>query len=193
MTHTTVGPEKMPNEPEVRAAPQIRHDPSDFDNLVREHGPRVTRLCYRLLGWNHDVEDVVQNVFCAALRAWPKFRRESLPATWLTRIAVNACRAHLRKRWLSLRFFDGGSEPPDLPDDRRPRDGLLSAECFERVRDAVRRLPAKYREVVVLRYLESLSGEQTAAALGVSRKAVDVRLNRARNMLRDELMELSDE
>lgn len=161
-----------------------------FDELVAEHQQRIARLCYRLLGWRQDVEDVVQEVFLAALRGLPEFRGQSDVATWLTRIAINTCRAHLRKRFLRLRrpaAWPGGPERPSAwPAERR----LMDRERFERVRRAVRKLPPKYREVVVLRYLEEMPLPEIAEVLELSRNAVEVRLNRARKRLKQDLADM---
>ena len=189
MDQTAAKPERAKTEPASQAPPAFTPEPKDFDNLVREQSERVTRLCYRLLGWRADVEDVVQDVFYAALRAWPRFRGASAPATWLTRIAVNACRGHLRKRWLRLRYFTAAEETPEAVQEAGRNEPLLAAERFEQVRAAVRRLPAKYREAVVLRYLEGMPVEQVSDVLGLSRGAMDVRLNRARKMLHEDLAE----
>ena len=66
----------------------------------------------------------------------------------------------------------------------------MDAEDFGRVCSSVARLPAKYREPVILRYLEELSAEEIARILGVSRNTLNVRLSRARERLRRELAEL---
>jgi RNA polymerase sigma-70 factor (ECF subfamily) len=171
----------------LRAEPRLVAAPPSFERLVADHGQRVTRLCYRLLGWREDVEDVVQEVFLAAFRALPEFRGESSGSTWLTRIAVNKCRSHMRKRVALLRLFTGvrTSRRPGIgqPADR----GLLDDERFERVRHAVRKLPPKYREVIVLHYLEEMSAGEIADVLGRTRNAVEVRLNRARGQLKEDL------
>ncbi len=65
----------------------------------------------------------------------------------------------------------------------------LGNERAARVRAALQRLPAQAREVLVLRYLEDLSADQIGAILGLSRNAVDVRLNRARQRMKDSLAE----
>jgi RNA polymerase sigma-70 factor (ECF subfamily) len=69
----------------------------------------------------------------------------------------------------------------------------VDAEVTAKVRLAVRDLPAKYREVVVLRYLEEMDVEQVARLLKISRSAVDVRLHRARKMLRTALAGLHED
>ncbi len=161
-----------------------------FDELVAEHQQRVARLCYRLLGWRADDEDVVQEVFLSALKAWPRFRGESRVSTWLTRIAVNACRSHLRKRLPRLRLLAKQRDAAELRLERPPEGELMDRERFERVRAAIRGLPAKYREAVVLRYLEELAVAEVGEVLGLGKNAVEVRLNRARIWLKNDLAEM---
>jgi len=170
-----------------REEPRLAQMPPSFEQLVAEHQNRVARLCYRLLGWREEVEDVVQEVFLTALGALAGFRGQSSVSTWLTTITVNTCRSHLRKRGVSLRLLSairGSTEPRTAgPADRE----LMTRERFERVRRVVRKLPWKHREVVVLRYLEEMAVPEIADALGLSRNAVEVRLNRARKRLREDL------
>lgn len=162
-----------------------RGDPPAFETVVAEHRQRVTGLVYRLLGWSDDVEDVVQDVFVAVLNNLAKFRGEAQLGTWIYRIAVNVCRRHRRRRMLRLRFWRPTGELPEAgaetPDSRGRR------ETSARVRAAVVGLPAGYREVVVLRYLEELPVLDIAVILGLSRNAVEVRLSRAREQLKQVL------
>jgi len=68
----------------------------------------------------------------------------------------------------------------------------MDNETFEQVRRTVRALPAKYREVIVLKYLEALPAEQAAQILGISINTLQVRLNRARNRLKDSLADIME-
>lgn len=168
---------------ELRVAGEMR----TFENLVAANQERVTRLCYRLLGWREDVEDVVQDVFVTTLRALPDFRGDSSFSTWLTRIVVNTCRSAGRRRsawlrWVKRSASEGPAEPGSVADD-----ALVAAERHGQVRRAVAALPAKYREVVVLRYLEEIETAEIGEILGIKRNAVEVRLNRARARLRASL------
>ena len=70
---------------------------------------------------------------------------------------------------------------------------MTEAETFQRVRTAVARLPSRYREVVVLRYLEELPIDQVAAVLRITTNVVHVRLNRARQRLNGTLADLIEE
>jgi RNA polymerase sigma factor (sigma-70 family) len=168
--------------------PRLAEAPPSFEQLIADHQQRLTRLCYRLLGWREDVEDAVQEVFLAAFRTLPEFRGQSSASTWLTRIAVNKCRSHVRKRVALLRLFTGVRAGRRVTSGRSADRELIDGERFERVRRAVRKLPPKYREVVVLRYLEQMSAAETADVLGLTRNAVEVRLNRARGQLKEDLV-----
>jgi RNA polymerase sigma-70 factor (ECF subfamily) len=170
-----------------RNGPRSAEAVPSLEELVAGHQQRVTRLCYRLLGWREDVEDVVQDVFLAALRGLPKFRGQSRVSTWLTTIAVNTCRSCMRRRLLRFRWSTPVQrERTDRPGPPAERQ-LMDRERFARVRHAVRRLPPKYREVVVLRYLEEMSIAEVAEVLSVAPNAAEVRLTRARKRLREDL------
>ncbi len=69
----------------------------------------------------------------------------------------------------------------------------MDADEFRHVRRAVAALPAKYREPVVLRYLQELGTDEISRILGISKNALQVRLNRARARLREDLAELTKE
>ncbi len=169
-----------------------RDDRAALAALLASHRGRVHRLVYRLLGWGDGAEDVVQDVFVAALKALPRFRGEADVATWLTAIAVNRCRsAHrrraVRRKLLTMVARRWGREPP-------PPEGLaVGRETHRAVRAAVRSLPRRLREVVVLRYLEETPMERIAEVLGISRSAVGSRLHRARGLLAAKLNGLIEE
>ena len=166
-----------------------------FEELVARHQAQVTRLAFRLLGWRGDVDDVVQEVFLAALKHGPRFRGESSVATWLTRITINKCRSHQRRRHLWWRLFGRAAEPDTQASSfgAPVGDALAGVETSAKVRAAVQALPARDREVVVLRYFENLSFGEIGAATGASTNAVEVRLHRARARLAEALRDLSHE
>lgn len=165
-----------------------RGDRTAFDALVADHQDRVSRLASRLLGWRADVDDVVQEVFLAAWKGLPRFEGRSSLATWLTRITVNECRS-LRHRWGRLRLrtpsAQGGRAHEPAADGQ-----MMDAETFDRVRGAVAALPVRYREVIVLHYLEQMPVKAVGELLGVSENAVAVRLHRARARLKGKLPDL---
>lgn len=165
-------------------------DGSAFDRLVARHGGEVRRLVHRLSSWDGDSEDVVQDVFLAAFLGLKRFDGRSSLRTWLFAIAMNKCRRRRYRRWFGLTRIDksAGAAEAVASDDTVGRD-----ERFEEVRRAVRSLPGKYREVVVLRYLEGLETDAICQILKVSDNVVYVRLNRAREMLKTRLSELAED
>jgi RNA polymerase sigma-70 factor (ECF subfamily) len=158
-----------------------------FDAAVERFSPRVARLAQRLLGWRDgggiSVEDVVQDVFVAALRKRRSIRGKGNLWPWLATITVNRCRSHGRRARLWRRWFHRQAEPSTVRVSPSADRLSAQAETCQRVRDAVEKLSTKDREVVVLYHLEELSVAEIVAILGTSRGAIDVRLHRARKRL----------
>lgn len=178
------------------AATTVSDEPNlTFEQIVEQQQAHVARLARRLLGWSiakNDVDDVVQDVFLAVLKGLPKFRGQSSVSTWVTRITINGCRAHRRKRLLRRALYHRWArQAPTAPDPEPPpneRD-----ETHRRVRQAVGSLPNRYREVVVLRYLQGMEVDEMIQVLSLTRGAIEVRLHRARVMLKDELDSLMEQ
>jgi RNA polymerase sigma-70 factor (ECF subfamily) len=151
----------------------------------------VSRLVSRLTGWSEDREDLVQEVFLLALRGAKRFRGESKLSTWLTRITINVCRSYQRTKLVRKTFWKrliAGQSEEQLSET----DATKSTEQQERIKQvtrAVQRLKSKYREVVILHYLEGMKAEDIQQVLGISRNMVEVRLHRARKMLEEMLTE----
>jgi RNA polymerase sigma-70 factor (ECF subfamily) len=167
-----------------------RGDESAFDRIVEQHSSSIAALANRLLGWSGEVEDVTQDIFLAAFLGLKKFRCECSLRTWLFTITVNKCHSYRYKRMLRRRRI---SQVTDKSIPASADKSQMDSESFERVRRAVQGLPAKYREAVVLRYLQKLPTDQISLILGISKNALQVRLNRARARLREELAELTRE
>ena len=165
-------------------------DDSVFDRIVEGNSAAIAVLANRLLGWPGEVEDIVQDVFLAAFLGLKKFRCECSLKTWLFTITINKCRSYRYKRMLYIRVFSQADAKTSLARAQAANETSMDSEVFERVRRAVKALPAKYREPVVLRYLQDLSTNEIAPMLGISKNALNVRLSRARERLRQDLAEL---
>lgn len=167
----------------------------EFEPLFHAHRDRIFQLALRVTGSAARAEDVCQEVFLRALEKLSGFREESQAYTWLHRITINLCIDHMRR---DKRFSpppaapseDGPAADPmeSLPDPSRPHADLLEeAELLRLIRDAIARMRPKYRDVIILRELQALSHEEIARILGISLKAVGVRLIRARNQLKSKI------
>ena len=183
VAHLTLSVSDAAEHPAVVAGAARADTAVALDEMIGRHGPALSRLIHRLSGWQTpDCDDLLQDVFVAALRHADRFERRSALPTWLTRIAINAVRAERRRRltsarhWLTVvRHRMSDSEPADHRAEVRDEHSRVAA--------AMRSLPAKYREVLVLRFLQEMELDAVAEALGLSTNAVAVRLHRAKQMV----------
>ena len=157
---------------------------TDWDRIVREHGPVVFATAWRILGHRADTEDVVQEVFLQA----HQMQQSSPVRCWealLRRLA--ACRAldRLRQRRYTVPL-DGLSVPSPA---EGPEDVALGRELASRLRQALARLPRREATVFCLRYFDDLSYEHIAETLQISTGAVATALHKARNRLESLLLE----
>ena len=167
-----------------------RGDESAFERIVERHSAEVAALANRLLGWPGEVEDVTQEIFLAAFLGLKKFRCDCSLKSWLFTITINKCRTYRYKRWLRLRRFS--REIDKVSFSSACEEKYMDADEFGHVRRAVAELPAKYREPVVLRYLQELGIDEISRILGISKNTLHVRLSRARKRLETDLAELTE-
>lgn len=130
-------------------------------------------------------DDLMQEIAMALWRALPRFREECSLRTFLFRIAHNRCITHISRRRSNVSIEESELEFSDPSADTEA--SIASNEERARLQAAVRRLPVTYREVVVL-MLEGLDYREIASVVGISESNVGVRLNRARQRLKN-LME----
>ncbi len=164
-----------------------RGDESAFDRIVERYSTDVGALANRLLGWPGEVEDVSQEVFLAAYLGLKRFRRQCSLRSWLFTITINKCRSHRRRQMLHLRTACRAADRTISPSAQAAIGNPMDKETFNRVRSAVAALPVRYREPVVLKYIEELGTDEVASILGISRNALHVRLSRARRRLKQHL------
>ena len=164
-----------------------RGDESAFDRIVERYSTDVGALANRLLGWPGEVEDVSQEVFLAAYLGLKRFRGECSLRSWLFTITINKCRSHGRRQLLRLRTSSQVADKVQSPSAQTESSSPVDAETLNRLRNAVAALPAKYREPVVLKYIEELGTDEIARILGISQNALHVRLSRARRRLKQHL------
>ncbi len=169
-----------------------RSEESAFESIVERYTDDVASLANRLLGWPGDVEDITQEVFLAAFIGLKKFRCDCSLKTWLFTITINKCRSYRHKRLLRSRKFSMANRKASFSMNQGAYGELMDTETFERVRHAISKLPAKYREAVVLRYLQELPNNEITRILEISKNTLQVRLNRARERLKQELAELME-
>ncbi|MBI3318787.1 MAG: sigma-70 family RNA polymerase sigma factor, partial [Candidatus Omnitrophica bacterium] len=173
-------------------------DPEAFRALMERHGQAVINLAFRFLGTVADSEDAAQEVFLRLYQHPPHLNPSGKLSTWLYRVTANLCVDFLRKpsrraRTISLEAplsGEGEEEAPTLgqtlpdPSAVPARQKLIQRERAQGTREAIRRLPTELRVPLILSTFEELSHGQIGEILGLSGKAVERRLARARELLK---------
>lgn len=149
---------------------------AEITRMMEAYGGMLAGLCTAMLGDPDLAQDITQETFLRAFRSFHRFDGKS-EKTWLTRIAMNLCRDHWRSRW--FRNVDRRVTPEMLPDAAAPEDG-----GSDQVLEAVRALPVKLREVVLLKYFQDMDTDEMVRALRISRATVYRRLDKAHETLR---------
>lgn len=154
--------------------------------LVERYRPAIWRLARNATGSAEEAFDIAQETFVAAFAALAAYDASRPFGAWLTRIALNKCRDWSRRRAVR-RLFEFGmpagveagfADDAALPD--RIAEGRAELAAVSR---AIADLPTRLKEVLLLRAVEGMSQAETAALLGISEKAVETRLARARGKL----------
>jgi RNA polymerase sigma-70 factor, ECF subfamily len=170
------------------------HDAA-LNDLMDRHAQPVFQFLCRMLGNEDDANDLAQETFLRVYQHRASFRSGARFTTWLYTIAANLARNH--HRWVSRHpnvSLDIESEATGhsigevLPAaDPAPDSAAVATERAAAVRAAVAALPGDMREVIILCEWQDLSAAEAAAILDTTPKAVDNRLYRARNLLRERL------
>jgi len=161
----------------------------EFSELVARFGRELYVFLWRMLSNEQDAEDCLQEAFLRAYRAYPRLQGEVNFRAWLYRIAGNTARTQLKRR---LRR-DG--REIDLPDEEGAAshrtvladDGLELRERLAAVRTAVRGLPFKQQQSLILRKYQGLSYAEIGAALDCSPESARANVYQALRRLRTEL------
>lgn len=155
-----------------------------FNALVDAHGPSLMRLAGSYVRDRGEREDLFQEIVIAVWRALPGFRGECSERTFLFRIAHNRCLTYVARRRSTSPLDEHGVEARDPHPTVEAQ--LADEQQRERLLNAVRALPLGYRQVVTL-MLEGLPYREIAQVMGIGESNVGVRLNRARQLLKDRL------
>lgn len=161
-----------------------RRDEAAFSELVRRHGPMVLGVCRRVLDSAEDVEDAFQATFMVLGRKAGSIRKRESAASWLYGVALRVARrarASLGRRREHERRAAAARPLAESPPE------ATWEELRPALDDALDRLPAKYRVLVILCYLEGKTYDEAARLLRVAKGTVSTRLTQARTLLRRQL------
>ena len=163
-------PESPPAGPAI-GGPAPRADSAEraVTELYAAHALGMIRLAHIMLGDQQSAEDVVQEAFCGLYRRWSSLSDPGSAVHYVRSAVLNGCRSVLRRR-ISSQASRGllGEQPVVLSAE----SAVLTSEERHAVMAAVRRLPSRQREALVLRYYLDLSAEEAGATMGISPSSV---------------------
>jgi RNA polymerase sigma-70 factor (ECF subfamily) len=180
-------------DPDSSLVAQVKEGNTEsFAELVRRHTRRVFGTLAGILGNVDDARDSTQDVFLKAFQHIGNFQGRSKFSTWVMSIAVNTGTEILRQRRPTESLDDTDEESSFRPRQIRswvddPEQQLAKAQMNDLVRQAVLRLPEKYRIALLLRDINQISTEEAASALNLTVPALKARVLRGRLMLRESL------
>jgi RNA polymerase sigma-70 factor, ECF subfamily len=165
----------MTDQEDGRGGAPVRGDTLVFADLAAEHGDRLVKAAWFLCRDREEAEDLVQETFFEAIHAAVRFEGRSAPYTWLYGIMRRRFLLHCRKKRRFLRMI--GSAGPSLQNSEK-----AAAERDERLdpmMGAGASLSPKHREIILLRYIDSLKITEIAGMLRISEGTVKSRLHHA--------------
>lgn len=184
----------LDDDQEALVARLRARDKAAYEFIVREYSGRLLAVIRGIVRNEEDARDCLQDAFLQAFRAIDRFEGRAKLSSWMHRIAVNAALMKLRSKKRKaeasiedlLPEFDGNDHriDPFFQPEPETHDSLEAAERKEAIHLAISQLPENYRNVILLRDIQEMSTDETAAELGISPGAVKVRLHRARGALK---------
>ena len=152
----------------------------ELERLMTQYGSSLLRMCYVYLKDTGLAEDAAQETFLKAYKRLHTLKDAKSEQAWLMRIAINTCKDLLRTSWLRRvdRRVDIDTLPEAAQDPEMPDDTVISA---------VMGLPAKYKDMVMLRYYQGMKIAEAAQTLNISLDTAKARLRRANDKLRQQL------
>lgn len=191
---TGIRPQEAPSADAELARRVAAGEQEAFKTLMRRHNQTLFRTARAILRNDGEAEDVVQEAYLLAYRAMGNFRGDAKLSTWLVRIVANLAIRRRQRQGRDRQLFaelpeTSGEEalPMDKHDSANPEANAANGELRRLLEARIDQLPDLYREVFVLRGIEDLDVDETAAILGLPPATVRTRFFRARHLLREGL------
>jgi len=175
-------------------------DIESFEKLIEKYQVVAFNIAYRMIGNKEDASDITQEALIKVFKSLKSFRGDSSFSTWFYRIVKNKCIDEIRKvkkvKTFSLdKEFqtDDGSYSVEIPDNKYLPDKLYEVkEKKELIQAALKRVPEKYRTVLVLRDIQGFAYEEISEITNNPLGTVKSRINRGRLLLKEILIKDSE-
>lgn len=148
---------------------------SDFERMVMDNKSSIYSVCYMFVGSRAEADDLFQEVLINLWNGFEKFRNDSEPRSWVYRVSMNTCISYKRKKHIR-------TTPLDIAPDIIGGDTTESRQTTQ-LHQRIAKLEPVDRAIVLL-WLENLSYNEIAAIVGISIRALSVRLVRIKEKLK---------
>ena len=169
----------------------VASDRAAFAALLSRHYDQIFRLAFKWCGNREDAEDVAQDVCIRLSRALAQFDRRSRFSTWLYRVVLNAVNDHHRRHQANQRKLAEWSNEPSRPQVQSAQGEAIDAQLQE-LWQAVRLLPERQCNAVMLVYGEELSHAEAAQIMGCAEGTVSSNIHDAKKRLKGLLLQEAD-
>lgn len=171
-----------------------------YEILLRRNNQKLYRVIRSYINDLAEIEDIMQNTYLKAYEKLYQFKHNSQFSTWLIRIGINETLARLKTKGKYLNLYTSENSVShevvlEIPDTEQlnPEKKMIRQEAKQILEKTIDLLDVKYRTVYVLREIEGMSMAEISDCLGLTVSNVKVRLHRAKDMIREELYDLSQD
>jgi RNA polymerase sigma-70 factor (ECF subfamily) len=172
-------------------------DIESFEALVRKYQGFIYNIALRMFANKEDASDIAQEALIKAYKNLKRFNERSLFSTWLYRITMNTCIDEQRKRQKQkiIKFQDKDNDDTrsyieNIKDKGlTPEEAALKKERMDALKKAIQSLPDKHKSIIILRDIKGMDYESIGEVLGISNGTVKSRISRARQRLKELLLD----
>ncbi len=172
---------------------------NDYELLMRRYNERLYRIGISIVKDEEEVEDVMQETYIKAYQQLKNFKYKSKFSTWLCRIMINESLGRIKKK-SKFESYSENDKAEAVPLHAAtaanlvtPEKQLLQKELAAILENAIQKIPSTYKTVFILREIEKMSIQETAQCLNISNENVKVRLHRAKDLIKSQLSNFSEE
>jgi len=172
-----------------------KENPDQYKEIIDRYQGKLFAYLYRLIGEKEEAEDLLQDVFIKAYKNLNSYDIERKFSSWIYRIAHNEAVNHIKRKSLKkFIYWDNITSTKDKMETSSAEESADNAwirkETNKEVGDAIKKLPLKYRQVLVLRYYSDKSYEEISEILGKPVNTVGTLIKRAKTKLSGELQDI---
>ncbi|HET8753229.1 MAG TPA: RNA polymerase sigma factor [Salinimicrobium sp.] len=171
-----------------------------YEILVRRNNQKLYRVIRSYIKDEAEIEDLMQNSYLKAFTKLYQFRLDSSFSTWLIRIAINESLARLKEKGklFYLKEKSGSLRSNsilEIPDHKQlnPQEKMIRNEAKQLLENAIDRLGVNYKTVYIMKEVEGMSLKEISTALEITVANVKVRLHRSKEMLKENLFEITND